>query len=143
MTTAWGRGLATITDDGTVLDTWFRELGLGDEPQPEALEAYTTAARRDDVRRVSVRAVQVHIDTDSPPTSASDVYLRLHLLSHRLMVPRTINLDMRAQKTFNIAEKYNLELIGEAFNLANHQNVTGVNTTGYILNTSSTNPAAR
>lgn len=55
--------------------------------------------------------------------------------------PRTINLDMRAQKTFNIAEKYNLELIGEAFNLANHQNVTGVNTTGYILNTSSTNPA--
>ena len=93
MTAAWGRGLATITDDGTVLDTWFRELGLGDEPQPEAFEAYTTAARRDDVRRVSVRAVQVHIDTDVPPTSAGDVYLRLHLLSHRLMVPRTINLE--------------------------------------------------
>jgi len=93
MTAAWGRGLATITDDGTVLDTWFRELGLGDEPQPEAFEAYTTAARRDDVRRVSVRAVQVLIDTDTPPKSASDVYLRLHLLSHRLMVPRTINLE--------------------------------------------------
>ena len=93
MTAAWGRGLATITDDGTVLDTWFRELGLGDEPQPEAFEAYTTAQRRDDVRRVSVRAVQVHIDTDEAPASASDVYLRLHLLSHRLMVPRTINLD--------------------------------------------------
>ncbi len=93
MTAAWGRGLATITDDGTVLDTWFRELGLGDEPQPEAFEAYTTAARRDDVRRVSVRAVQVHIDTDTAPASASDVYLRLHLLSHRLMVPRTVNLE--------------------------------------------------
>lgn len=53
--------------------------------------------------------------------------------------PRTINLDLRAQKTFNFAEKYNLELIGEAFNLANHQNVTGVNTTGYTLTTSSTN----
>jgi 2,3,4,5-tetrahydropyridine-2-carboxylate N-succinyltransferase len=93
MTAAWGRGLATITDDGTVLDTWFRELGLGDEPEPEKFEAYTTAARRDDVRRVSVRAVQVHIDTDTPPANASDVYLRLHLLSHRLMVPRTINLE--------------------------------------------------
>lgn len=93
MTAAWGRGLATITDDGTVLDTWFRELGLGDEPEPEKFEAYTTAERRDDVRRVNVRAVQVRLDTDNAPTSASDVYLRLHLLSHRLMLPRTINLD--------------------------------------------------
>jgi hypothetical protein len=53
--------------------------------------------------------------------------------------PRTINLDLRAQKDFTVAEKYNLQLIGEAFNLANHQNVTGVNTTGYILTTSSSN----
>ena len=103
MTAAWGRGLATITDDGTVLDTWFRELGLGDEPQPEAFEAYTTAARRDDVRRVNVRAVQVHIDTDTPPASASDVYLRLHLLSHRLMVPRTINLEGIFGQLANVA----------------------------------------
>ncbi len=93
MTAAWGRGLATIADNGTVLDTWFRELGVGDEPEPEKFEAYTTAQRRDDVRRVNVRAVQVNIDTDAPPTAASDVYLRLHLLSHRLMVPRTINLE--------------------------------------------------
>ncbi|HTH53986.1 MAG TPA: TonB-dependent receptor [Edaphobacter sp.] len=56
--------------------------------------------------------------------------------------PRTINLDMRAQKDFRFAEKYSLQLVGEAFNLANHQNVTGVNSTGYILNTSQTNPTA-
>jgi len=93
MTAAWGRGLATITDDGTVLDTWFRELGLGDEPNAELFEAYTTAERRDDVRRVNVRAVQVHLDTTDKPGSASDAYLRLHLLSHRLVQPRTINLD--------------------------------------------------
>ena len=48
MTAAWGRGLATITDDGVVLDTWFRELGLGDEPQPEQFEAYSVAERTDD-----------------------------------------------------------------------------------------------
>jgi 2,3,4,5-tetrahydropyridine-2-carboxylate N-succinyltransferase len=93
MTAAWGRGLATITDDGTVLDTWFRELGLGDEPNADLFEAYTTAERRDDVRRVSVRAVHLHIDTNDKPTSASDAYLRLHLLSHRFVQPRTINLD--------------------------------------------------
>ncbi|WP_035347357.1 TonB-dependent receptor [Edaphobacter aggregans] len=58
--------------------------------------------------------------------------------------PRTMVLDMRAQKSFTFAEKYNLELIGEAFNLANHQNVTTVNTTGYTLsgNTMQFNPAA-
>ncbi len=102
-TGAWGRGLATVADDGTVLDTWFRELGLGDEPNPEKLEAYTTAQRHDDIRRVSVRAVQVSIHLDQPPTSASDAYLRLHLLSHRLMQPRTINLDGIFAQLTNVA----------------------------------------
>ena len=101
--TAWGRGLATVADDGAVLDTWFRELGLGDEPNPEKFEAYTTAQRHDDVRRVSVRAVQVHIELDKPPASASDAYLRLHLLSHRLRQPRTINLDGIFSQLTNVA----------------------------------------
>lgn len=59
--------------------------------------------------------------------------------------PRTINLDMRAQKDFTFAEKYNLQLIGEAFNLANHQNITGITNTGYVLSTvqpASGSPAA-
>ena len=103
MTTAWGRGLATVTDDGTVLDTWFRELGLGDEPMPEAFEAYTTAQRHDDVRRVHVRAVQITIDTDDKPDGASDAYLRLHLLSHRLMKPREQNLDGLFGQLTNVA----------------------------------------
>ena len=45
--------------------------------------------------------------------------------------PRTIEIDLRAQKEFTIREHYNLQLFGEAFNLANHQNVTGVNSTAY------------
>jgi hypothetical protein len=49
--------------------------------------------------------------------------------------PRTTVVDLRAQKTFTFREKYNLELIGEAFNLANHQNVTSVSTTGYTFST--------
>jgi 2,3,4,5-tetrahydropyridine-2,6-dicarboxylate N-succinyltransferase len=103
MTTAWGRGLATVADDGTVLDTWFREVGLGEEPMPETIEAYTTAERHDEVRRVHVKAVQLTIDTDDKPTSASDAYLRLHLLSHRLMAPRAQNLDGLFGQLTNVA----------------------------------------
>ncbi len=103
MTAAWGRGLATVTADGTVLDTWFRELGLGDEPMPETIEAYTTAQRHDATRGVHIRAVQVAIDTTDKPAGVSDAYLRLHLLSHRLMAPRTINLDGMFGQLVNVA----------------------------------------
>ena len=93
MTTAWGRGLATITDDGLVLDTWFREVGLGDETDPQRFDEYAAAERRDDVRGVHIRAVRLSIDTTAKPADATDAYLRLHLLSHRLMRPRAQNLD--------------------------------------------------
>jgi outer membrane receptor protein involved in Fe transport len=45
--------------------------------------------------------------------------------------PRTIEIDLRVQKEFTFHERYNLQLFGEAFNLANHENVTGVNSTAY------------
>jgi 2,3,4,5-tetrahydropyridine-2,6-dicarboxylate N-succinyltransferase len=40
-----------------------------------------------------VRSVSMVIDVDAAPADASDVYLRLHLLSHRLAAPRSLNLD--------------------------------------------------
>jgi hypothetical protein len=46
---------------------------------------------------------------------------------------RTANVDFRLAKGFTMREKYRLELLGEAFNLFNHQNVTGVNNTGYTI----------
>jgi len=52
--------------------------------------------------------------------------------------PSVQNLDLRLSKTFPITEKVNLELLGEAFNLFNHYNVTGVGTTGYIVSKSGT-----
>lgn len=56
---------------------------------------------------------------------------------------RTAVFDIRAQKQFSFQDRYHLQLIGEAFNLFNHVNVTGVNTSAYILssNSSSTLPA--
>lgn len=91
--TAWGWGLTTTTDSGTVLDTWFPEPFLGGEPTPAAPDALRACERVDDVRRVSTAVALVAIDLDSPPANVPDAYLRLHLLSHRLVAPRSINLD--------------------------------------------------
>ncbi|MET0467920.1 MAG: 2,3,4,5-tetrahydropyridine-2,6-dicarboxylate N-succinyltransferase [Aeromicrobium sp.] len=90
---AWG--LATVTPDGTVLDVWYPEPLLGAPPEtttePPALVA---AARVDAIRGVETHVVHTEIaDLDAPPTDAYDVYLRLHLLSHRLVRPHGQNLD--------------------------------------------------
>jgi len=91
---AWGYGLATTTDGGQVLDTWFPAPALGTRPDdataPEGLDAL---ARTHEQRRVRTEVVLVEIDLDAAPAGASDAYLRLHLLSHCLVRPNTINLD--------------------------------------------------
>jgi 2,3,4,5-tetrahydropyridine-2-carboxylate N-succinyltransferase len=91
---AWGFGLATTTEDGTVLDTWFPEPALGARPEdaqaPAELEAL---AGPDEVRRVRREVVAVEVALDAAPAGASDAYLRLHLLSHCLVEPNSINLD--------------------------------------------------
>lgn len=91
MASAWGIGLATIAADGTTLDTFFRHLGLG-----AAVPANTpteTQSTTDENRGVAIMPTTLVIDTDAAPASATDVYLRLHLLSHRICLPRTVNLD--------------------------------------------------
>jgi 2,3,4,5-tetrahydropyridine-2-carboxylate N-succinyltransferase len=78
-----------VASDGTVLDTWFSELGLGEGGG--SLDEYLAASVTIDVRGVDVRAVSITVDTDDAPASASDAYLRLHLLSHRFVKPRDVN----------------------------------------------------
>lgn len=91
---AWGFGLATITDDGVTLDTWYPEPALGVAPAEASAPAELEAlVGKDEVRRVRRELVQVGIDLDAPPADTSDAYLRLHLLSHRVAEPNTINLD--------------------------------------------------
>jgi 2,3,4,5-tetrahydropyridine-2-carboxylate N-succinyltransferase len=90
-TSAWGVGLATIAADGTTLDTFFRHLGLGNAV-PAGTPTETQSAT-DERRGVAIVPTSLVIDTQAAPTSATDVYLRLHLLSHRMVEPRTINLD--------------------------------------------------
>jgi len=94
---AFGTGLATLTADDTVLDVWYpapsllvTEPGTPLTEQPEL----RLAERTDDIRDVALRVVQTRIASlvDAPADTA-DAYLRLHLLSSRLVRPRSINLD--------------------------------------------------
>ena len=93
---AWGYGLATVTTNGQVLDTWYPSPALGpaDTEDPYGPPAELAAAAKEDPRRgVRAQVVYVAIDLDAAPADPSDAYLRLHLLSHRLVRPNTINLD--------------------------------------------------
>ncbi|MFE2126388.1 2,3,4,5-tetrahydropyridine-2,6-dicarboxylate N-succinyltransferase [Streptomyces amritsarensis] len=106
-TGAVAAGLATITSDGTVLDTWFPAPELVAEPGPAGTERLTAeqaveslgaaaakAIRSDAVRGVEVVAVRTVIASlEDKPLDAHDAYLRLHLLSHRLVKPHGQNLD--------------------------------------------------
>lgn len=83
-------GLATFGDD--LLDAWYPEPVLG--PIPKDIPHLDAATRHDEIREVHVRVVRTVInDLATPPVDAADAYLRLHLLSHRLVEPRSINLD--------------------------------------------------
>ncbi|GLZ35634.1 2,3,4,5-tetrahydropyridine-2,6-dicarboxylate N-succinyltransferase [Lentzea sp. NBRC 105346] len=104
MSTANGIGLATVTPDGTVLDTWFPAPELGGEAtgttrlsSAEIAAALGEAAAKllgEDLERgVEVVGVRTGIDLTEPPKDTYDVYLRLHLLSHRLVKPHGQNLD--------------------------------------------------
>ena len=90
--TAHGYGLATIDATGNTLDTWYPAPALG-APEPGHRADESMRESKDELRDVRVDVVFTEIDIDAPPASASDAYLRLHLLSHRLVQPHTINLD--------------------------------------------------
>lgn len=95
--TAWGHGLATITEAGTVLDTWYPHPRLGEPPTasgPYSVPADLAALEvTDPHRQVRQTVVLTRIDLDAPPADVPDAYLRLHLLSHRLVRPHGPNLD--------------------------------------------------
>ena len=88
---ASGVGLATYDGQGHVLDVLYPEPVLGiDPPVPAGL---ADLAGTDPARGVRTEVVVVTIDLDAEPADATDMYLRLHLLSHRLVVPHGVNLD--------------------------------------------------
>lgn len=100
MTGASGIGLATLAADGSVLDTWFPQPRLDAPGQAGTVRlsgAETPAGLaaligRDELRGTETVAVRTDIsDLAAGAVDAYDVYLRLHLLSHRLVAPHGLN----------------------------------------------------
>jgi 2,3,4,5-tetrahydropyridine-2-carboxylate N-succinyltransferase len=93
---AWAVGLASVTETGAVLDTWFPKPQLGAAPAhpgPYDIPADLSSLEESDPhRRVRQTVVRTAIDLDAPPADVPDAYLRLHLLSHRLVRPHGLNL---------------------------------------------------
>jgi 2,3,4,5-tetrahydropyridine-2-carboxylate N-succinyltransferase len=91
MSAAAAHGLTTVDAvSGRVLDAYYPEPRLGSDPG--ATPAVATTA--DDVRGVRIEPVTTVIeDLAAPPADVADAYLRLHLLSHRLVRPHGLNLD--------------------------------------------------
>ena len=90
-TAAHGHGIATLSGT-TVLDVWFPAPALGalaGKPAQSLLDAVGS----DNVRKVRREVVSREIDITQPPQDAIDAYLRLHLLSHRLIKPHGLSLD--------------------------------------------------
>jgi 2,3,4,5-tetrahydropyridine-2-carboxylate N-succinyltransferase len=106
---AWGLGLATRTDEGDVLDLWFPtgQLGLGESKTSHEPGVAVPAAEGEallglapgtlgprPLRGLSTAVIPVTIGSlADPPKDTADVWLRLHLLSHRLIRPHDANLD--------------------------------------------------
>ena len=96
-TKAWGHGLATIAADGSLLDVWFPAPELNEAPKsdlqwfsPRELDQMVGS---DEIRNVRTEVIRVEIRLDEPVESTQDAYLRLHLLSHLLVQPNSINLE--------------------------------------------------
>ena len=102
MTGASGIGLATLAGDGTVLDTWFPAPELATYGDPgttrvsvaQVTDDLAALTGSDEARGTETVVVQTTIaDLADKAVDTYDVYLRLHLLSHRLVAPHGLNTD--------------------------------------------------
>ena len=90
---AYGVGVATQTESGQTLDCHFHSIGLGSKPANKQGETLSLQQDSDLIRKVKKIPVDIGIELSVAPKDVADVYLRLHLLSHRLVKPHGVNLD--------------------------------------------------
>jgi 2,3,4,5-tetrahydropyridine-2-carboxylate N-succinyltransferase len=91
---AWGHATVTIAQDGTPLSFYYPAPRLGASGPADREDLAGPQEAEDPVRAVRItRQLCLIADLDQPPADSADAYLRLHLLSHRLMAPNSMNLD--------------------------------------------------
>jgi 2,3,4,5-tetrahydropyridine-2-carboxylate N-succinyltransferase len=94
-TTAYGFGIAT-SYQGELLDTYFFELGLGqlsDQVAPDFDLHLAPKSEHEKIRGVEREAISIEISLDKSVSGVADGYLRLHLLSHRIVKPHGLSID--------------------------------------------------
>ena len=92
MRSAFGFGVATKDSEGILLDAYFSVLGLGKLDQSSAPDL-SKLLKTDPLRGTKSELLAIEIDLDKAPLDAADVYLRLHLLSHRTIKPHDASLE--------------------------------------------------
>lgn len=91
---AWGKAIVTAAGDGTPLSYYFPHPQLGVPGADDSAKRAVPDEQEDPVRGVRIaRQLCAIADLDQPPADSGDAYLRLHLLSHRLVRPNAVNLD--------------------------------------------------
>ena len=94
--TAWGWGLASQDEQGRTLDTWYPKAEISTPPTPANRPNHDFGDQvnnQPDARGIRKVPVFTVADLDGPIANAADAYLRLHLLSMRLSLPNSMNLD--------------------------------------------------
>lgn len=95
---AYGIGLATFSED-TLVDVWYPQPLLENtqkqlDTNPSDLKkSLFKATKSCAIRNTHSEVIETELDTNEAPNSTADTYLRLHLLSHRLVKPNSINLE--------------------------------------------------
>jgi 2,3,4,5-tetrahydropyridine-2-carboxylate N-succinyltransferase len=87
---AFGIGIATQNEAGQILECWFHTLGLGSK---NGTDKYPELLTTDEIRKVKRINLSIEIDLSKPAKDVADVYLRLQLLSHRIVKPHGLNLE--------------------------------------------------
>ena len=94
--TAWGWGLASQDEQGRTLDVWYPKAEISMPPTPASRPNHGFGDQvnsQPDARGIRKVPVFTVADLDGPIANAADAYLRLHLLSMRLALPNSMNLD--------------------------------------------------
>ena len=87
---AFGIGIATQNQAGEILECWFHTLGIGSKT---GVDKFPELLTTDEIRKVKRVNLSLEIDLTKPAKDVADVYLRLQLLSHRIVKPHGLNLD--------------------------------------------------
>jgi hypothetical protein len=139
--TPWhaGGALGYLTNDWSIAPIYAAQSGLPyslvTSGTPPSITTTSTDPATGNITTVTYRALGSGIN-GSNGRKGIDVIGR-----NTFQMKRTIDMDLRIAKKFRFTEHYSAEVLGEAFNLFNHQNVTGVSNTGYIVGGTAATPA--